>query len=166
MKFCEVCGVTVNARGYVGHCNSLKHKNNCLDLFCDNVHLIQSAFKGRIRLYRLMPTVVTNNLDTFKQNTKDTCLSLIEEVLKEHSQLKVNFELFGLYYLQSKELYEIKSFNCKATSIYSSENIASVWDASLSAIEDKMRQFSERDSGWMLVEISYIEITLSKLKIL
>lgn len=113
-----------------------------------------------------MPTVVTNNLDEFKQNTKDTCASLIEDVLKEHGRLKVNFELFGLYYLQSKELYEIKSFNCKAVSIYSSEDIASVWDESLSIIEDKMAQFSERDSGWMLVEISYIEITLSKLKIL
>ena len=166
MKYCKVCGVTVNARGYAGHCNSLKHKNNCLEVFCDNVHLIQSAFKGRIRLYRLMPTVATNNLDEFKQNTRDICLSLIGDVLKEHDRLKVNFELFGLYYLQSKKLHEIKSFNCKAISIFSSEDIPSVWQRSLSTIEDKMEQFSERDSGWMLVEIVYLEITLSKLKIL
>ena len=49
-------------------------------------------------------------------NIKEDLYSLL---LKEHDRLIVNFELFSLYYLQLQKLYEIKSFNCKATSIYS-----------------------------------------------
>lgn len=166
MKFCEVCGINVNAKGYAGHCNSLPHKNKCLELYCDNVHLIKSAFKGRIRIYRVMPTVSTDKLSEFKQNVKAICLTLSEDVLKEHSRIKINFELFGLFYLQSKEIHEVKSFNCKALPVFSTEDLSSVWNTSFSIIEGKMEQFSENDSGWVLVEILYLEIAFSRLKVL
>lgn len=166
MKFCEVCGISVNPKGYAGHCNSIAHKNKCLELYCDNVHLIRSAFKGRIRLYRIMPTISTNKLDDFKQNIKEIYLTLSEDVLKEHGRFKINFELFGLYYQQSREHHEIKSFKCSALTVFSSENMSDVWSAALSTIADKMEQFSERDSGWVLEEILYLEVTYSKLKML
>lgn len=113
-----------------------------------------------------MPTVSTNKLDEFKQNVKDICLTLSEDILKTYNRMKINFELFGLYYSQANEIHDIKSFNCRAMSIFSTVDLPTAWDRSLSTIEDKMEQFSENGSGWVLVEIIYMEMAFNKLKVL
>lgn len=160
-RFCETCCETVNARAYTGHCNSLKHKNKlCPD--GKNIHLIKSAFKGRIRSYRICPVIVTNSLQDFKKDVEENMIKSLRETFTELKMTKVYFELFGLYYLPSKDESAIKSFVTKNTNLCLVENISKIIQSSFHCIESEMTEFSEKDSGWILVQIMFIEINVSK----
>lgn len=164
MHYCEDCDVNVSAKGYAGHCKSLTHKQNCRVSHCDGVELIKSAFKGNISLYRVHAKSLTTDLEEFEQQTKDICLKLSADVLNDYKQFKVHFELFGLYYLSSKNISEIKSFNTKSETVYTMDQFKAVWIKNFRVLHTKMEQFAEKDSGWILSQILFLELTLCKLK--
>lgn len=160
-RFCETCCETVNARSYTGHCNSLKHKNKlCPD--SKNIYLMKSAFKGRIRSYRICPAIVTNSLQDFRRDVEENMIKSLHDTFAELKMFKVSFELFGLYYLPSKNETAIKSFGTKNVRLCSVDNISEILQSSFHCLESKMTEFSEKDSGWILVQIMFIEINVSK----
>lgn len=164
-RLCEICGVCVNSEAYSGHLKSILHKQNCKSLkLCDNVELIQSAFKKRICVYKVnnINKSKLNIIEFFEQN-RNKILELIEANLKKHTSIKVHFELFAQYMLFKEDINsEIKSFNVKAIPLTLGSDINEIFEILKNKIVAKSEQFQEKDSGWGLQQIRHLEVGVMK----
>ncbi|CAH2010123.1 unnamed protein product [Acanthoscelides obtectus] len=71
-------------------------------------------------------------------------------------------ELFGLYILPAKNRREVKSHNTNNVIITQSSNLNQIYYDLGSKIEQKSKDFAEKDSGWVLENILYLEININK----
>jgi len=88
--------------------------------------------------YKVKNPARINSAEDFFMNNRDKVIELIEKQLKEHTTLKINFELFALYvkYDKSAEANQtdIKSFNTKNVVIASSSDINAIYQSLASNI--------------------------------
>ncbi|EFA09106.1 hypothetical protein TcasGA2_TC015228 [Tribolium castaneum] len=164
-QFCEICNS--HYRGSrLNHLRSLKHKSVISAKINDDddfVEEYQVAFKSRITSYRLKNSQLDDlEVCNFFERNQDKLITLITRKLREFNQLKINFELFAKYILPSKDIIEIKSFNTKNIIISISTNIKVELEEICGVIKNKMSEFLEKDSGWILMEILFLELNINK----
>lgn len=102
------------------------------------------------------------SVNDFMNEVRSIVLDLIENELKIHKLMKVNMELFGVYYLPSQDLREIKSFNTNNTIISHSTSLDGVFTNTMYILEGKASQFLERESGWSVERLLFLEVNLNK----
>lgn len=164
MPYCSVCNTSVDRKGWVGHLRSSVHKNKILQPYCDGVELITSAFRSRIASYRLTALNQSDmsSIDNFFAFIKSKIEMLLNECLKRHICVKVNFELFALFLLFKNDSQEVKSFATKNFILLSDYEIDSLLSSVTNNLKKKVEEFQERDSGWTLLTTSHLEINVNK----
>ncbi|XP_074033094.1 uncharacterized protein [Leptinotarsa decemlineata] len=99
---------------------------------------------------------------TFFNEIKQKVVKLLEEVLDIHKCMKVNMEVFGRYSLQTKDLSDIKSFNSPNEVIDQSNDLDVVYSSFADSLTVKAAEFQDRDSGWTIEKILYLEVNINK----
>lgn len=159
---CNECNNWYFKNKHSAHLRSNFHKSEVLKKNNDNVKIISSAFKNRIVTYMLLPSKNIVDIDEFFNEVKPKFLNLITEQIEKHKSVKINIELFGQYFLQTKETLETKSFNTKNKIITSTSNLNVIFSEFLSVVKEKASIFAENGSGWALSKILYLELNVNK----
>jgi len=164
-RYCEDCDSFIVAKHFSGHLRSNAHKSKAFVLLRGNIQVSKGAFKNRIISYKI------NNEDDDKLNfnnffatNRGSIRDLILNCLDEHNSVKLNFELFGVYSKVTNDEYkkEIKSFNSKYQIVTKGTNLNDLIDKFIETILKKADEFQERDSGWALEEILFLEVNFAK----
>lgn len=116
---------------YSGHLRSIDHKNNIRAVSNDEdpgVELLRTAFKCRLASYRLCSNNHHIVLAEFMGELKNKILTVITRDLSKFTSIKLNFEVFGYYYLESRDRHDIKSFNSKNVIITISGDLNEIYD--------------------------------------
>lgn len=163
MPYCTLCSTSVNSKSWVGHLRSAKHKqnDNCV-AHSGGVDIVSSAFRSRIITYRITASDELSSADAFFDSISDKVKSLLNESLHKHTCLKVNFELYSVFLMIKDNKQEIKSFGTKNTVLYSNYDFDLLYVDVLSKLKKKIEEFTERDSGWTLLNHSHLEININK----
>ncbi|KAL0891882.1 hypothetical protein ABMA27_015139 [Loxostege sticticalis] len=163
MPFCSVCNTSIGSNSWIGHLRSRSHKqNNSSQPHSDGVEIVASAFRSRIISYRIVPSESDQvSLDSFFNSISNKIKSLIDEALKKHTCLKVNFELFSIFMLFKNNMQEMKSFLTKNFVIYQNYDFDSIFLKLQSTLKKKIDEFQESDSGWAFLSNSHLEINVN-----
>lgn len=167
MHFCVSCSKYVANKAWVGHLRSKAHKDKCVlsqHLDIDGVDILSSAFWSRIASYRI--TAVSSNeqrsVTDFLQLNNYKLKFLIDESLRKHTCVKVNFELYATFRTFKYDEHEIKSFCSRNFNIFYNYNFDTISNEITNIMNKKIEKFEGRDSGWTLVGISHFEININK----
>lgn len=130
------------------HLRSNVHKNNIVIISTTNgVEIVKSAFQQRIVSYRIHSDNFHVNVVEFFNNISIKVFELIKDNVRTYTCIKLNMELFGLYFNPKTELQDIKSFNTPFKIICSGSNILSIIEEMSKMIDQKADELAERDSG-------------------
>lgn len=130
-----------------GHMRSIRHKANTWSPMEGNICVMKTAFKSRIITYKISSNNHHINVENFLNEIKNKVLPLIENEVRKHVSIKLNLELFGMYYLDSKENHEMKSFNTRNEIVSMSSDLDHLYDDFVAKLDEKADIFQERDSG-------------------
>ncbi|XP_074041969.1 uncharacterized protein [Leptinotarsa decemlineata] len=144
------------------HRRTLQHRTNACIQYGDGVKIIRTAFKCRIVSYRVDSQNHHIDYPTFFNELKQKVFKLLEEVLVIHKSVKVNMEVFGRYYLQTKENLEVKSFNSPNQVVDQSNDLNVIYNIFIDALTAQAMEFQHRDSGWTIEEILFMEVNVNK----
>ncbi|XP_030762881.1 uncharacterized protein LOC115887564 [Sitophilus oryzae] len=161
-KYCSECKEHILQNLWVGHLRSNSHKNNCKTLEEKGIQVIKSAFKERIISYRLSTEENILNVKNYFKILEQKILRVFDNQLKKHTCIKVNIELFGYYYNPSNDNHDVKSFNTPFKVICNSSATKDLVEEFLTIIDNKADEFAEKDSGWILLNLLFLEININK----
>ncbi|KAK5647998.1 hypothetical protein RI129_002890 [Pyrocoelia pectoralis] len=148
-KFSHECVEHVPCRNYQGHLRSNKHKTKACINICDGVPLIRGAFKNKLTSYRCTPAGTHIDVFQFMNELKEKIKYIINYQLKQHNPLKINCELFGVYFLDTKEVADIKSFITKYEIITIANSIEDYIENVTNILDKKNSEIQQKDSGAM-----------------
>lgn len=165
---CETCGIHIPLKRKYAHYRTNAHKQkSCVASDVSNVMLIKSAFKNRVASYRLTSDAESfTNIEDFMIRAREKAVKLFRDRLCDLCALKANVELFASYVVESngKLISSIKSFNTKNEIITKSSDLHALFDAWVAVIKHKTESFQERDSGWALEKVLFLEINVNQYK--
>lgn len=144
---CNCCNITIPANCGYSHRRTLQHRTNMSIAMGDGIKRIDSAFKSRIVSYRIESKNEHIDFNEFFEEIKSKLLVLLERMLALHRSIKVNVEAFGLYYLHTQEVRDMKNFNTPNQMIEESMDLNAVIDLFRDTIAAQAQDFQERDSG-------------------
>lgn len=148
LQKCEICDVYVEKNCYTAHIRSATHRSKAFVIVDDGVKRSISTFGGRIVSYQISDSSqIYVDIEEFSNNVREKVLTLIESTLYVHNSIKMNLELYGLYYLLTKENVEIKSFNTMNKIITQGSDLYGLYNDYIDEIKTKMSEFQERNSG-------------------
>lgn len=166
MPFCSVCNLSLDNRHWIGHLRSNNHKNNSNNVVhsSNGIDKIKSAFRNRLETYRISAVTEKDqsSLQAFFDSLRIRVKLLLDQAIKNHKCVKVNFELFALFLLFKNDAQEIKSFGVKNSLLFSNYDFDTFFDDIVNRLLKKSCEFQERDSGWTLLSISHLEININK----
>lgn len=157
--YCKECDEAISSHS---HSLSYKHKNKCCKDLESNIQIIKTAFKNRLLSYRLSTNLHPTSVGLYMEELKSKIIDLIRKSLSTHSYMKLNMELYGLYILLEKK--EIKSFNSRFILILPSTDLEKLFTEFRQVLVAKASEFQERDSGWSLSKLLFLEVNLNKIK--
>lgn len=148
MRYCNVCDEHVAPRAYVGHIRSNRHKQRLGGTSMDDgVVAVQTAFRSRIASYRVGTTNYHIIVNDFMTEIKNKVLELIQRKVDTFRSVKVNFELFGYFVLETQDLSEVKSFNTRNEIVTGGTDVGELYDNFIGVLDEKVSEFQERESG-------------------
>lgn len=109
--------------------------------------VLTSAFRSRIVSYRVSSNNHHINLKEFTDELRGKVLALIQKEIQNFSTIKVNFEVFGHYFLESQRIEDIKSFQTPNKIVTTASILTDLFDDCMMVIDGRMSEFQERDSG-------------------
>ncbi|XP_064215672.1 uncharacterized protein LOC135267339 [Tribolium castaneum] len=159
---CVTCNQEIAPKLITAHERSRQHRNNCQSTpLEDGVFALSSAFKSRIASYRICDEGDYIDLNEFMNKIHNKLLGLIVSQIEKFSTIKINLELFGMYTIESKNIFDVKSFNTTNRIVTLGTNIRNMLHDFQEVISQKMMDFLERDSGWTLVKILHLELNVN-----
>lgn len=162
-RYCSTCNVSVPATAFVGHQRSVGHGNSLTKVTLgDGIQLVQTAYKSRIASFRITATQPFITVTSFMNDVKDKVLNLVRSECDKHVSVKLNCELFGLFYLESKSITDTKSFNSKNEVVTCGTDLNEVYDTLIGHFDERISEFQEKDSGWILLQLLYIDVNICK----
>ncbi|VEN55338.1 unnamed protein product [Callosobruchus maculatus] len=161
-KYCDSCSRYIPAKTFSAHLRSLKHKAYTWKPLNEAVRVSQSAFGGKIVSYQVVSGLQTLNIEDYLESIKSKIIELLEQEVMKHNAVKANIELFAVYILPAKETRDVKSHNTANKVFTVASDFSKEYDALVTVISDKSKGFAERESGWVLEKILYLEVNISK----
>lgn len=171
IDFCSECNGKYFKRFKTNHLKSLYHKKNAKGSILDNSTYLfanSSAFKKRILSYRILPTDTNKiNFIDFLSEIEGKIRNLIKTNLEKLIACKVNIELYGEFVKEgATDIFEksTKLFNTK-NKIITKDNDNSIERAIKSFFKSILCQsseFSERNSGYGLESILFLDLNINK----
>jgi hypothetical protein len=164
MPFCSNCSTSIEKRKWIGHLRSNVHKKNCSEEYMKDVYKVSSAFRSRIVTYKIVANNDTDNLlpEEFLKEASNKVLHLINDAIRNHTSVKVNFELYGLFYLCKNDAQEIKMFSTKNITIHTHFDFENIYTAVIEDLMRKIESFQHKDSGWSFLSNSHLELNINK----
>ncbi|KAJ8979283.1 hypothetical protein NQ317_004428 [Molorchus minor] len=112
-------------------------------------------------------TLTVNQMNSHRRTLEhrtNACVPLTNDVhvIRVHKIVKVNMEVFGRYVLSTQDSSDLKAFNTPNKVIDQSMDLNETWTAFVDLMIVQTTEFQERDSGWALEQISYLEININK----
>lgn len=172
--FCDFCNIDVPSNNLISHSRTKRHKLLCgQNLDSDYaVYVVDTAFQSRIITYRFNGVKGRLQQDPkgYLLKVKGRVKNLLSVELQIHKQIKVNLQLFCYYvkFVDDEVLRDLKSFNTKNVNIIlfddggGSFNFESFYLNMISSLTTKCEEFQERDSGWSLEKIEFLELNINK----
>lgn len=152
----------MSSKSFSAHLRSQGHRDRSFAPLGPHLDVSASAYGRRIVSYKVGPKAVQVSVKQFMNEVRDSVLEVINVQIKTHKLIKVNYELFGLYYLEKENLHEIKSFLTNNYVISASTNLDNIYNDSMYVLEAKSSEFLERQSGWILERFVNLEININK----
>ncbi|XP_065223826.1 uncharacterized protein LOC135847991 [Planococcus citri] len=165
IKHCQECNKDIDLNKYLGHLKSLEHKNNCrFRTLNAKIEEIKSAFKNRIKTYRITPNESYYDITECLSGLRPEVEDILAETAGKLSSFKYNLELFAKYY-KPIEMSDVKSFNTKNI-IYCAESgdLEGAYQQFENMIKTKSEEFQSKGSGWSLEKILFLEVNINKYK--
>lgn len=152
----------MSSKSFSAHLRSQGHRDRSFAPLGPQLQVSASAFGQRVVSYKVGTEAIHVSVNDFMNEVRESVLKVINLEMQKHKLVKVNFELFGLYYLEKQDLHEIKSFLTNNYVISASTNLDYIYNTSMNIIEGKASEFLERESGWSLEGIVSLEINVNK----
>lgn len=162
MIFCRPCRLHVASTGYAGHLRSARHKTHNWQPLDKGVEVCRTAFGGRLVSYKVVGEQTHLSVPDFMAEVSGSVRDLISHEIHKHGQVKVNFELYGLYYLASQDIRDIKSFFTNNIIACASSSLSDIYSEFTNILEVKSSEFLERESGWILERFLHLEVNINK----
>lgn len=109
--------------------------------------MINSAFKERIISYKLTVPGIHINVQDFCNQLFPNIKKVLDMELNKHQCLKINMELFGLYYNPTTDVHTIKSFNTPYRIFCYGSEVFIECSEMFEIMDRKADELVERDSG-------------------
>lgn len=164
LRYCEDCGITAKSLNWFNHCGEQEHKNNVNKSVGNRVNLLRSKFRTRIQAYRFLKKDINLNAENYLKEGKLIFKKLLNNSLADHVLIKFNLELVARYKLPSnplmseQDIYHISEM----VRLSRADDIDDVLGTQIDKIKTKMSEFQERDSGWTLIQIKWLDININK----
>lgn len=167
---CTACNILISKRYFANHLRSNIHKNNIFKSHSSlkNVSVIESAFGQRIMSYKInrkemhSSELVFQTPEQFLNSVKDDILFLINESIKEHTIVKVNFVLYADFVQESKNISNSFDFQTYNYIIFQGDDLNIFISSLRNTLTNKMNSFEKKDSGWSLKQINCIDMNVNK----
>lgn len=172
--YCSVCNENVLRKYYSYHKRTNKHRSKQTTISLnEKITLRRSEFQERIESY----TYINDNLEVlfpqeFFKESEVIIVKLLEDCRTKHITFKFNIQLECTYIkmsgLNSEESQQCTKINhitkmCLATL---SDDLEELYSMQTKDICTKMSVFQERDSGWSLTHINFMEININQSSVL
>lgn len=162
-KYCVICDLSVPSTAFVGHQRSTNHRSKCEQVkLKDGVVMLTSAFKCRIASYRVTSAGYYTDVSNFMDSVKSKISPLLENQIAQYKSLKVNFELFGYFIKEQKEVSDIKSFVSKNEVVNVGSDLHQMYHHQTGYFDERLDEFQEKDSGWILVRLLWIDVNVNR----
>ncbi|CAG9769728.1 unnamed protein product [Ceutorhynchus assimilis] len=163
-RWCQECDLEISRNRWVGHLRSLQHQaNTCVEQEDEEgVELVKTSFKNRIATYRLASTQDPTSVKDFLRHLEKKFIKLIEKNVQKFGHIKVGVELFGRFLLQAKDVEEVKSFNSKFQLVGIGLDLKKLFKQFSDITDKKCSEFQEKESGWALQQLLYLNIAINK----
>lgn len=169
---CSDCKENVLTSSYGYHIRTNKHRANCgkPSTLSPKLKVRNSDFSERIEIYTF-----TNERDgvtipeEFFMDIEEIITNLLNECLAKHILYKFNMELMCEYVRMGEgEDMTMGSIGhiSKMRMVTIDQDIVELYKSQCIELCTKMSEFQERDSGWTLVNIKFIEININQASII
>lgn len=176
--FCDDCEKPIPRKNWPYHKRTNEHKINCSKRLDDdhdddgNLKCIKSSFNNHIVSYLIENVNKTELIpENFLAVIREKVIRLLCKHIQKHGNIKFNMELFGEYTLIKEDedscTIDVKSHQTKMIilGMYSTrEDILDIYNEQCNVIVKKMSEFQERDSGWILIQITRLEVNVNQYK--
>ncbi|CAF4750952.1 unnamed protein product [Pieris macdunnoughi] len=171
MYECPFCSVAVANNQLIAHSRTTRHKLLCKQDSGDYfTYIIDSAFQCRIVSYRINGLSTLLDPKLYLAGASGNVQQLLTLELKTYKHIKTNFELFCTYVMfvmdvdkrKEEVVRDLKSFNTKNVTLDLSSNLCSFYEEICSQMLRKCEEFQEKDSGWALEKIEFLEVNVNK----
>lgn len=168
--YCQKCEINVSKLDWGHHLRTRAHKqtNGMVVDFSENVKLKSSDFMERIEIYTYTPKKPIVIAEEFFGMAEEEVLNILIESLTKHINFKVNFELECLYIKDSADALKMEKMShvTKMMPVTCSDVLSNIYQEKILELKAKMSEFQERDSGWALYQISFLNININQHKII
>jgi hypothetical protein len=152
------------------HRRTLSHKRKSLQDFLPGVQIIKSGFSNNIVIFRIENSNESIlSITDFFNDIKTKLISCINNKINEFSAIKISVELFCQYYKQienndreDEDLLQIKSFASKTFQFLTTDEEEEIFSKISNDIVEKTENYYSTGSGWTLLQILFMDITICK----
>ncbi|CAG9773663.1 unnamed protein product [Ceutorhynchus assimilis] len=164
MKTCAACNLSIPSNLMMAHQRTTQHRNNSCIPLCDGVQRVDSAFRSRIATYRISSDTEHIDFTVFFNDVMLKVLNVLEQMLGFHGALKVNMVVIGQYYHPTQDVNTEKSFNTCNKIVAVGSDLNELYQSFVEAMKTQSTEFQERDSGWALRKILYLEVNINQFR--
>ncbi|XP_063391753.1 uncharacterized protein LOC134677251 [Cydia fagiglandana] len=168
LHHCKFCNIDVLSNNLIEHSETERHKLLCEQEKSDDcaVYIVESAFKRRIVSYRINGSADILDPKLYLLSIGEKLEKVINIELETHKNVKINVELFGTFMKTNTEgevIRDLKSFNTKNVVMHKDcMDFPFYFEQISMSISKKCEDFTERDSGWTLEKIEYLNVNINK----
>lgn len=164
--FCQFCRTSVPNNQLIVHSKTKRHKLLCVQNFDEEyaIYVVESAFKCHIITYRINGSSKVIDPAIFLKKIENKILKVIRTELKENTCVKINLQLYCTYIqtVEEEVVRDLKSFNTINVVSTKTSDLPAFYDNMTSLILFKCEDFQERDSGWTLEKIEFLNVNINK----
>lgn len=164
LRNCEDCNLNIPSMKWFRHCAEETHKTNIQKLIGSRVQLLRRKFRNRILAYRFPKGDFNLNVENYLKEGKMIFRKLLNNNLADNVLIKFNLEIAARYKLPTSPLMTEQDIYHISEMILLSrtDDIDDVLGTQIDVIKTKMSEFQERDSGWTLIQIKWLDLNINK----
>ena len=145
---CDVCSKDISRSSFKSHVRTLEHKEKaCRPGSQEGVEIIRSSFKNNIISYRFCLPDHLLQVREVLMTIKNKIENVTVQQQKEMKNMKVNFELFGLYFNERSHVTNTKSFQTKYAILTQGTDFDGLYEDLVDIVDRKESEFLTKDSG-------------------
>ena len=129
-----------------------------------NLKQTEQAFNGIMQTFQLRNEEGFRDIKSFLNHLKPQVISKLTDLVSKQQEFKINFRLFCIYEkgVEDNLLRETKFFKTRNETILQSIGLSEIYDKASEKLQKEATDFEQKESGWKLVEILYLELRINR----